>query len=44
MIVTQLIMVAIMTIIPIHMKAHGHGLDKVGIVIGTHIGSMIFHR
>lgn len=40
MIVTQLIMVAIMTMTPIHMKAHGHELNQVGIVIGIHIGSM----
>lgn len=42
MVVTQLIMVAIMTMTPIHMKGHGHGLNAVGIVIGIHIGSMYF--
>lgn len=40
MVVTQMVMVAIMTMTPIHMKAHGHGLDQVGVVIGIHIGSM----
>lgn len=40
MIVTQMVMVAIMTMTPIHMKAHGHGLEQVGVVIGIHIGSM----
>ncbi|HFU5879293.1 MFS transporter [Enterococcus lactis] len=40
MITTQMVMVAIMTMTPIHMKAHGHGLKDVGIVIGIHIGSM----
>lgn len=40
MIVTQTVMVAIMTMTPIHMRAHGHGLNQVGIVIGIHVGSM----
>lgn len=40
MILTQIVMIAIMTMTPIHMKHHGHGLDEVGLVIGIHIGSM----
>lgn len=40
MILTQIVMVAIMTMTPIHMKHHGHGLGEVGLVIGFHIGSM----
>ncbi|OXS73426.1 MFS transporter [Domibacillus enclensis] len=40
MIVTQLVMVAIMTMTPIHMGHHGHELDAVGLVIGFHIGAM----
>lgn len=40
MILTQIIMVAIMTMTPVHMKHHGHGLSEVGLVIGFHIGSM----
>ncbi|KYG29172.1 MFS transporter [Priestia endophytica] len=40
MILTQIVMVAIMTMTPVHMKHHGHGLGEVGIVIGFHIGSM----
>ncbi|MGL3808107.1 MFS transporter [Paeniglutamicibacter sp. R2-26] len=40
MVLTQIAMVAIMTMTPIHMRAHGHGLGEVGIVIGVHIGSM----
>ena len=40
MITTQMVMIAIMTMTPIHMKAHGHGLSTVGIVIGIHVGSM----
>lgn len=42
MILTQIVMVAIMTMTPVHMKHHGHGLSEVGIVIGFHIGSMYF--
>ncbi|WNC16415.1 MFS transporter [Brevibacillus brevis] len=40
MILTQIVMVAIMTMTPIHMKNHGHGLGEVGLVIGIHIGAM----
>ncbi|MFP7449924.1 MFS transporter [Bacillus altitudinis] len=40
MVLTQIVMVAIMTMTPVHMKHHGHGLGEVGIVIGCHIGSM----
>ncbi|MEH6891978.1 MFS transporter [Bacillus sp. JJ864] len=40
MILTQVVMVAIMTMTPIHMKHHGHGLSEVGLVIGFHVGSM----
>ncbi|MEB2280953.1 MFS transporter [Lysinibacillus xylanilyticus] len=40
MVLTQIVMVAIMTMTPIHMKHHGHGLSEVGIVIGFHVGSM----
>lgn len=40
MILTQFVMVAIMTMTPIHMGNHGFGLDKVGLVIGFHIGAM----
>ncbi|QWH04147.1 MFS transporter (plasmid) [Bacillus mycoides] len=42
MVLTQIVMVAIMTMTPVHMKHHGHGLAEVGIVIGFHIGSMYF--
>ncbi|WP_223200046.1 MFS transporter [Paenibacillus sp. 37] len=42
MILTQIVMVAIMTMTPIHMKHHGHNLNDVGLVIGIHIGSMYF--
>ncbi|MGE7944934.1 MFS transporter [Lysinibacillus xylanilyticus] len=40
MVLTQIVMVAIMTMTPVHMKHHGHGLAAVGIVIGFHVGSM----
>ncbi|HDX9588162.1 TPA: MFS transporter [Bacillus pseudomycoides] len=40
MILTQVVMVAIMTMTPIHMKHHGHGLSEVGFVIGFHVGAM----
>lgn len=40
MILTQIVMAAIMTMTPVHMKHHGHGLSAVGIVIGIHIGAM----
>lgn len=40
MILTQIVMVAIMTMTPIHMQHHGHSLGDVGLVIGIHVGSM----
>ncbi|WP_144460901.1 MFS transporter [Siminovitchia fortis] len=40
MVLTQIIMVAIMTMTPVHMEHHGHGLREVGLVIGIHIGAM----
>jgi MFS family permease len=40
MLLTQMVMVAIMTMTPVHMKHHGHGLSQVGIVIGIHVGAM----
>ncbi|WP_338751684.1 MFS transporter [Janibacter alittae] len=40
MILTQLVMVAVMTMTPVHMRAHGHDLGAVGVVIGAHIAAM----
>lgn len=40
MVLTQLVMVAIMTMTPIHMRAHHHEMAAVGVVIGLHIGAM----
>lgn len=40
MVLTQIAMVAIMTMTPVHMRHHGHSLGQVGFVIGIHIGAM----
>lgn len=40
MILTQLVMVAVMTMTPIHMREHGHGLGAAGLVISIHIAAM----
>jgi len=40
MVLTQIVMVAIMTMTPIHMKHHGHGMGAVGMVIGIHVAAM----
>ncbi|MGY1747148.1 MFS transporter [Blastococcus sp. SYSU D00695] len=40
MIVTQLVMVALMTMTPVHMREHGHGLGAAGLVISLHIAAM----
>lgn len=40
MVLTQVAMVAIMTMTPIHMQAHGHGLGAVGLVISIHVCAM----
>ncbi|WP_078556794.1 MFS transporter [Bacillus alkalicellulosilyticus] len=40
MILTQMVMIAIMTMTPLHMEHHGHGLHEIGIVIGCHLGAM----
>jgi len=42
MILTQVVMVAIMTMTPIHMTHHGHNLTSIGLVIGFHVGFMYF--
>ncbi|SFM28534.1 Predicted arabinose efflux permease, MFS family [Paenibacillus sp. 1_12] len=42
MILTQIVMIAIMTMTPIHMMHHGYSLGDVGLVIGIHVGSMYF--
>ncbi|WP_230986814.1 MFS transporter [Cohnella fermenti] len=40
MLLTQVVMVAIMTMTPVHMKHHGHSLGEVGLVIGLHVAAM----
>lgn len=40
MLTTQIVMTAIMTMTPLHMKHHGHSLNDVGLVIGIHIAAM----
>ncbi|QIX25289.1 MFS transporter [Nocardioides sp. JQ2195] len=40
MVLTQVAMVAIMTMTPVHMRAHHHELGAVGLVIGLHIAGM----
>jgi MFS family permease len=40
MVLTQIVMVAIMTMTPVHMRYHGHSLGAIGLVIGFHIGAM----
>jgi MFS family permease len=40
MVLTQLVMVAVMTMTPIHMQTHGHDLQATGLVIAIHIGAM----
>lgn len=38
--VTNLVMVAVMAIAPVHLSAHGHGLGLVGTVVAVHVGGM----
>ncbi|HST42483.1 MAG TPA: MFS transporter, partial [Conexibacter sp.] len=40
MVLTQIVMVAVMTMTPIHMRDHGHGLGATGLVISIHIACM----
>ena len=40
MVLTQIVMVAVMTMTPVHMQAHGHHLNATGLVIAVHIAGM----
>jgi len=40
MVVTQAVMAGIMTMTPIHMRDHGHGLGAAGLVISIHVAAM----
>ena len=44
MILTQLIMVAIMTMTPIHIEHHGHSINVTGLVIGAHVAGIFLPR
>ncbi len=40
MILTQLVMVAVMTMTPVHMRDHGHSVGRAGFVISMHVAAM----
>lgn len=40
MVLAQAVMVGVMTMTPVHLEDHHHGLGAVGLVIGLHIGAM----
>src|SRR5699024_9326205 len=40
LILSHIVMVAVMTMTPVHMQDHGAGLTAVGLVIGLHIAAM----
>jgi hypothetical protein len=40
MVLTQVVMVAVMTMTPIHMRDHDHGLGATGLVISIHVAAM----
>ena len=40
MVITQLVMVAVMTMTPIHMRDHGHSVGAAGFVISIHVAAM----
>ena len=40
MILTQLVMVAVMTMTPVHLLEHGHGVSAAGAVIALHVAAM----
>jgi len=40
LVVTQIVMVAVMTMTPIHMRDHGHSLAATGMVISIHVAAM----
>ncbi|MCM2389004.1 MFS transporter [Streptomyces albipurpureus] len=40
MVLSQIVMIAIMTMTPIHMTDHGHSTQTAGMVIGLHLGAM----
>lgn len=40
MVISQMVMVGIMTMTPVHMRAHNHSMGAVGLVIGLHVAAM----
>ena len=40
MVIGQLVMIAVMTMTPVHMRAHGHDTQAAGLVIALHVGAM----
>jgi MFS family permease len=40
MVLTQVVMVAVMTMTPVHMRDHGHSVGDAGLVISVHIAAM----
>lgn len=40
MVLTQVVMIGIMTMTPVHMLAHGHTAQAAGLVISLHVGAM----
>ncbi|AIA02017.1 MFS transporter [Streptomyces noursei] len=40
MLLTQLVMIALMTMTPVHLRAHGHDAQAAGLVIALHVGAM----
>ena len=40
MIITQMVMIAVMTMTPIHMRLHGYSLTAIGLIISIHIAAM----
>ncbi|WP_438489272.1 MFS transporter [Streptomyces sp. S186] len=40
MVLTQLAMIALMTMTPVHLRAHGHATQATGLVIALHVGAM----
>src|SRR5918995_1617460 len=37
---TNVVMVAVMAVAPVHLTGHGHGLDLIGIIISIHVAGM----
>lgn len=40
LVLTHVVMVAIMTMTPVHMQHHGNGMSVIGLVIGFHVAAM----